>query len=190
MIEPISIGIKGHVIIKDLETNEIVLDKTNAIHPQNMASLISRAISRDLHGYISTLEFGNGGTFLNSSQQLVYRPPNIVGSAVLYNPTYLVQVDDFSVGTPPTNSVTSASSTPPAITSVVTVTAVIPADEPNGQATADNITVDSVAAPFFFDEIGLKNDAGDLLTHLVFSPFEKTSNRAFKIVYTLTISVS
>jgi hypothetical protein len=36
----------------------------------------------------------------------------------------------------------------------------------------------------------LKAADGSLLTHLVFSPFEKTANRAFLIIYTLTISVS
>jgi hypothetical protein len=179
----------GRVIIRDLETNRIVVDKNNAVHPQHLAVVISRALSRDANGYIFSLAFGNGGTFLNTSNQIVYRPPNTVGASTLYNQTYSVQVDDQSTGTPSTNSVTSAPSTSPAITSIITVIAQLNATEPSGQAASDNLTTNSNSA-YTFDEIGLVSPDGLLLTHLTFNPFEKTANRAFSITYTLTISVS
>jgi hypothetical protein len=71
----------------------------------------------------------------------------------------------------------------------VTVVALLGASEPAGQAVADNITTDPESL-FVFDELGLKTADGLLLSHLVFSPIEKTANRAFIITYTLTISVS
>ena len=71
----------------------------------------------------------------------------------------------------------------------MTVVAQLGASEPAGQATADNTTVDPNAL-YVFDELGLKTADGLLLSHLVFSPIEKTSNRAFNITYTLTCSVS
>jgi len=191
MKEQFQVRVDGHVVIRDAETNEIVVDEHNAIHPQNMALVIARAMARDslTTPGISTLAFGNGGTFFNSTNQLVYRPPNTVGTASLYSQTWSVGVDDLAVGTPSTNSVTAAQSSSPAITSVVTVTAQLNANEPSGQAAADNITTNPNSL-FTFDEIGLKSSDGLLLTHLVFTPFEKTANRAFLIIYTLTISVS
>ena len=179
----------GHVKIYDAETKQLIQEKTNAIHPQNLALVIARGLSRDSSGFISKLVFGNGGTFLNSSDQIVYRPPNTVGASTLYNQTYEVLVDDQNVSTPSSNSVVSAASPLPAITSIVTITAELSANEPAGQAVSDNITVDP-NSNFMFDELGLMTDDGLLLSHLVFSPFEKTANRAFLIEYTLTISVS
>ena len=191
MKEPIQVKIDGHVIIRDVVTCEVVFDETNAIHPQNMALVIARALSRDPNGYIFNLVFGNGGTFLNSSNQIVFRPPNTVGASTLYNQTYSVQVDDQSAGTPNTNSVISSQSTARAITSIITVTAELNASEPNGQASADNVTTNPNST-FTFDELGLTtNDSPPLLlSHLIFSPFEKTANRAFQVIYTLTVSVS
>lgn len=191
MKEQLRVKMNGHVVIRDLVSNEIVVDESNAIHPQNMALIIARALSRDIvtSPGIFSMAFGNGGTFFNSSNVLIYRPPNTIGSsATLYNQTYSVQVDDQTAGAG-ANSVTYAPSTNPAITSIVTVIAQLSAGEPVGQATADNVTVDP-NAPFVFDEVGLKSSDGLLLSHLIFSPFEKTANRAFLITYTLTISVS
>jgi len=53
----------GRVVIHDQATGEMVLDKENAIHPQNMALVIARALARDDNGYIFNLCFGNGGTW-------------------------------------------------------------------------------------------------------------------------------
>jgi len=183
--------IDGHLQVLDAETRELLLDKHNAIHPQNMAMMMAKAISRDtaVSPGVFQLCFGNGGTFFNSSNQIVFRPPNTVGASTLYNQTYAVQVDDQAIGTPSTNSVIASPSPAPAITSIVTVTAQLAANEPAGQATSDNVTTNPNSL-FMFDEVGLKASDGTLLTHLVFTPFEKTANRAFLIIYTLTISVS
>lgn len=189
MIENTNIQIIGHLTITDVESGEVVVDKKNAIHPQNMATVIARALARDNNGYVYKLCLGNGGTFYNSSKQIVYRPPNVIGEADLYNLTYEIQVDDQTAGTPSSNSVVSTPSPPPSITSLVSVTALLSANEPAGQATADNETTDP-SAPYVFNEAGLKTSDGLLLTHLVFNPYEKTGNRAYKIVYDLTISVS
>src|ERR1017187_6288968 len=169
------VTLAGRVMIRDALTNELIVDKSNAIHPQNMAFVIAKALSRDSNGYIYEMDFGNGGTFYNSSNQIVYRPPNTVGAAAtLYNTTYSVQVDEQSVGTPSTNSVVSAPSASPAITSIITITAQLNANEPTGQAAADNVTTDP-GALYMFDEVGLRTPAGVLSSHLVFSPFEKTA---------------
>ena len=188
-MENCNVNAVGAVRIVDADTGELILSKQNAVHPRNLSYAISRSLARETNGFIFKLAFGNGGTFYNSSATLVYRSPNTTGDANLYNSTYEVQVDDAASGTPESNSVNSAAATAPSISALVVVTALLTAGEPSGQAAADNITTDSESA-FTFDEIGLKTDDGSLLTHLVFSPIEKTANRAFAITYTLTINVS
>lgn len=189
MKDQANIKLFGHVNIRDAITGSTILTKSNAVHPQNMAIAIARSLARNSNGTIYKMSFGNGGTTINSAQQIVYKSPNTTGSSDLYNTTYEVLVDEQDSETPVTNSITFSSSPPPAITSVVTIVAVLGAGEPAGQAVADNITTDTESL-FMFDEIGLKTADGLLLSHLVFSPIEKTSNRAFIVTYTLTISVS
>ena len=189
MNDLMNVRILGHVNIRDSVTGALVMAKTNAVHPQHMAIAIARSLARDSNGSIFKMCFGNGGTFFNSSQQIVYRSPNTIGETDLYNLTYEVLVDEQDSNTPVTNSVFSSVSPSPAITSIVTIVAELGASEPAGQATADNTTTNPESF-FMFDEIGLKTADGLLLSHLVFSPIEKTSNRAFIITYTLTISVS
>jgi hypothetical protein len=190
MNEHLKIKIQGHVNIRDAVTGALILAKSNAVHPQNMALAIARSLAKDANGSIFKMSFGNGGTFFNSSQQIIYRSPNTIGSlSDLYNPTHEVQVDEQDSLTPVTNSVTSAASPNPAITSMVTIVAELGPGEPIGQAVADNLTTNPESL-FVFDEIGLKTQDNLLLSHLIFSPIEKTANRAFVITYTLTISVS
>ena len=186
----LNMALQGRVRVHDTDTGKLLLDSKNAIHSQNMALVVARALSRDDNGYVFKLVFGNGGTFYNTSNVLIYKTPNTIGSsASLYNQTYAVQVDEISAGTPVTNSVTSMASPAPALTSLVIVTAQLSATEPLGQALADNVTTDP-EAPFIFDELGLMSSDGLLLSHLVFNPIEKTANRAWLITYTVTISAS
>lgn len=180
----------GRVLIHDKATGKLLLERKNAIHPQNMALVVARALAREENGFVFKLVFGNGGTFYNTSNTLVYKAPNVIGSsATLYNQTYEMQVDEISAGTPATNSVVAVPSPAPALTSLVVVTAQLSALEPLGQAVADNITTDPEGT-FVFDEIGLESADGLLLSHLVFSPIEKTANRAWLITYTITVSAS
>lgn len=181
--------ITGHVKIVDKHTGEVLVDKYNAVHPQNMALAIARALSHGTNGYIYTMALGNGGTFYNSANQLNYRPPNTIGAATLYNETYSEQVDATVNGTPSGNSVIAAQSPAPAITSLIVVTMELDASEPAGQATSDNSTTQPNST-YTFDELGLLTQDNLLLTHLVFAPIEKTSNRSFLITYTITVSVS
>lgn len=179
----------GHVKIVDRDSGQVLLDQDNAIHPQNMALAIARALAHEDNGYFFSLHFGNGGTFFNTSQQLVFKSPNTVGAADLYNETYSEQVDEQEVGTPVTNSVVAAPSPAPATTALIITTCELDASEPSGQA-PDDVTTTDPEDDFVFDELGIKSEDNLLLTHLVFSPIEKTANRAFLITYTITVSVS
>ena len=185
----LSINTTGRILIHDILTGELILDAKNAIHPRNMALIVARSLAREDNGYIQKIAFGNGGTFRNSAGALVYKTPNVLGSsATLYNQTYQILVDELTAGTPATNSVKALASPAPALTSLVVVTFKLAANEPAGQAVSDNLS--NTTTPFTFDELGLISNDGLLLSHLVFSPIEKTANRAWQHTYTITVSVS
>ena len=182
--------IKGHVLVKDKNTNEVLVDKFNAVHPQNMAKVIARGLANESNQQIFKIALGNGGTYIDSTQNIVYNSPNIIGqSADLYNVTYTEVVDDVSADVGIGNSVISQAAPSPDISSLVICTIQLSANEPAGQASTDGVTTNPNSA-FTFDELGLKTVDGLLLSHIVFNPIEKNAQRELIISYTLTVSVS
>ena len=208
----IPVNVTGDVLIKDSSGN-VLLEKKNAIHPANMATVIARGLSNTPHYQIFKIKLGNQGTYVDSSQQIVFRPPNTVGvTANLYNPTYVEVVDDADVAVGVGNSVTftnipSSTSTRVIVTSVISPNEAInrPTDGTDGTTTSggglDGVSSGATEGLYFFDELGLfsagtgaptlLNEVDELmLSHLVFSPIEHTGNRELTVVYTLTITVT
>lgn len=193
MRETLKTAVSGHVLITDNQTGEVLVDKFNAIHPQNMATAIARGLANTPNHQIFKIKFGNGGTFINSSQKIEFQPPNTTGqNASLYRVTYEEVVDEQSPSPGAGNSVVD-STVPLTTDSRVIITAVISANE-----AVNNLTDQSgnpVLEPegdYFFDELGLFTGGPSelMLSHLIFSPIEHTGNREITVVYTLTISVS
>jgi hypothetical protein len=182
--------IKGHVLVKDKNTGEVLCDKFNAVHPQNMAKVLARGLANEPNQQIFQIALGNGGTYIDSTQSIVYNSPNIVGiSADLYNTTYTEVVDDGNSGVGIGNSVISQAAPSPDISSLVICTIQLSANEPAGQATTDGVTTNPDSL-YTFDELGLKTVDGLLLSHIVFNPIEKNAQRELIISYTLTVSVT
>lgn len=210
MSEIFKTHVDGHVRITD-DLGNVLVDKHNAIHPRNMAVAIARGLSNTPNYQIFKLKLGNQGTYIDASQQIVFRPPNTTGdNADLYNPTYVEVVDDADAAVGSGNSVTFTS-VPGTVNTRVIVTCVISANEAVNRITdtADSATPSADPAiagtvnpdgEFFFDELGLftKQTSGTLLdgpgelmlSHLIFSPIEHTGSRELTMVYTLTVSVS
>lgn len=212
MKELFTTKIDGHVLIKNDQGQVLVNDK-NAIHPGNMATAIARGLSNAANNQIWKIKLGNKGTYVDSSQQIVFQPPNTTGvSADLYNPTYFEIVDDADAGVGVGNSVTFTNVALSTATRVI-ITCVVSANEAVNRPTdqSDTSTVDGggldgidttpTEGTYFFDELGLftkgigtpdlLNETDELmLSHLIFSPIEHTGNRELTIVYTLTINVT
>lgn len=210
MQEALQTIVAGHVLIKD-DLGNVLVDQHNAIHPKNMATAIARGLSNTVNYQIYKLKLGNQGTYIDSSQQIVFRPPNVSGdTADLYNPTYVEVVDDDNAAVGGGNSV-QFTQIPASTNTRVIITAVIsaneavnrPTDEAETATPTDDPATDATLDPdgqFFFDELGLFtketsgtiiDGAGELmLSHLIFSPIEHTGSRELTIVYSLTISVS
>lgn len=202
MQESLQTTVSGHVLIKDTRTGQVLLDQPNAIHPRNMATAIARGLANSPNFQIFKLKLGRGGTVINATQQIEFRPPTTTGdTADLYDPTYVEIVDEADAGVGAGNSVVFTN-IPGSTNSRVIVTCVISSNEAINNPTDAGDGDDQLdpEGTFFFDELGLftkqtdsnlLNGANELmLSHLIFSPIEHTGNRELTIVYTLTISVS
>ncbi len=202
MQECLKTTVSGHVLIKDNATGEVLLDKYNAIHPKNMATAIARGLSNTPNYQIFKIKLGNGGTVINATQQIEFRPPTTTGdTADLYNPTYVEVIDENDAAVGAGNSVVFTN-IPASTNTRVIATCVISSNEAVNNPTdgGDGDPQLNPEGTYFFDELGLftrqtdanlLDGAGELmLSHLIFSPIEHTGNRELTIVYTLTISVS
>ena len=68
--------IEGHIKIFDPETEEVYVDKRNAIHYENFSESLAKSIANRTEGYIEEMHFGNGGTSVDSTGVITYLTPN------------------------------------------------------------------------------------------------------------------
>lgn len=118
------IKIKGHVKAED-DLGNVLLDKDNAVHPQNMARVIARALSNESNFGIHRIAFGNGGTTVDAAFTVTFKTPNDgqppdtnTWDSRIYHETYSEIIDEGNVslnpllGTDPGSSGPNAGSRP------------------------------------------------------------------------------
>ena len=185
------IHIEGHIKIYDPVTQEIYINKRNAIHYENMSVALAESIANTSQGFIYQMDFGNGGTAIDPTGIITYLTPNSTGSnASLYNKTYFKVVDGQAVtNTDPTRNYLETRHVTGTNYTDVFVTCMLDYGEPTGQQAFDNTTNNN--SDFVFDELGLRSysSAGNslLLTHVIFHPVQKSLNRLIQIDYTVRI---
>jgi len=186
------VHVEGHIKIFDPESNEVFVDKRNAIHYENMSEALATTLANKLTGFVHEMHFGNGGTSVDPTGVVTYLPANSTGaSADLYNQTYYKVVDDnSSLNTDPTRNKIEVRHTPGLVYTDILVSCLLDYGEPSGQQAFDNTT--NFDDDFVFDELGLKSwngtaGTGKLLTHVVFHPVQKSLNRLIQIDYTVRI---
>jgi hypothetical protein len=179
--------IKGHITISDPTTGEIIVDKDNAIHYENISEAMANALTNRGTGYIQRMAFGNGATAVDTTGVVTYLPTNTTGTdSQLYNQTYSKVVDDTSASNlDTTRNYIRVRHTPGTIYTDIFVTCLLDYTEPAGQAAFDNAA--SLQGEYVFDELGLLSSNGKLLTHVIFHPVQKALNRLIQIDYTLRI---
>lgn len=187
MIAIISPIIKGHVTISDPITKEILVDKDNAIHYENISQAMANSLTNRQTGYIERMAFGNGGTAVDTSGVVTYLPTRTSGiSSSLYNQTYSKIVDDTDPqNNDPTRNFLQVRHTTGAIYSDIFVSCLLDYTEPTNQSAFDNSP--TLQGEYVFDELGLLSSDGKLLTHVIFHPVQKALNRLIQIDYTLRI---
>lgn len=183
----------GHIKIFDPESQEIFVEKRNAIHFENLSEAIAISLSNKGTNFITEMHFGNGGTTVDPTGVITYLPTNTnVQNAGLYSPQYYKIVDDTnSANTDPLRNKITVTHVPGKIYTDIIVGCLLDYGEPSGQAAFDNSQ--DLNGQFVFDELGLKGQSpggaglGKLLTHVIFSPVQKSLNRLIQIDYTVRI---
>lgn len=188
-----SVRIQGHIKIFDPVTKEVFIDKRNAIHYENFSLALARSISNQGFGTISEMVFGNGGTRVDETGIITYLTPNTVGlNSALYNETYYKVVDAKQPSSiDPARNFMEVRHVLGTTYSDILVSCLLDFGEPAGQAAFDNAT--NSEDTYVFDELGLRSYSpdgagqGDLLTHVIFHPVQKSLNRMIQIDYTVRI---
>jgi hypothetical protein len=185
------IQIEGHIKIYDPISQEIFINKRNAIHFENMSISLAESIGGSSQGFINSMAFGNGGTNVDPTGIITYLTPNSTGTnANLYNQTYEKVVNGLSSSNvdPTRNRIETRHLTGTNYTDVF-ITCLLDYGEPSGQEAFDNTSYSDSA--YVFDELGLISynpiGEGRLLTHVIFHPVQKSLNRLIQIDYTVRI---
>jgi hypothetical protein len=201
------IYVRGHIKIFDPTTQEVLVDKSNAIHYENISQAIAYCLANKngTNGnFIYEMRFGNGGSSIDPTGVITYLPPNTTTqNSNLYNPTYSKIVDDTtSANLDPTRNYIQIRHVPGTVYTDILVSCLLDYGEPAGQSAFDNSQ--TLADTYTFDELGLvgrdptgtvdvsgsgtfTSDAGPLLTHVIFHPVQKALNRLIQVDYTVRI---
>jgi hypothetical protein len=214
MNDNMNITIETNVLVRD-ETNDVILlDEHNAIHPQNMSRILARALSNEPNSIIKRMAFGNGGTFKDVGDNLIFNPPNdgrVSGwESRLYNETYSEIVDESDpdlgqdLGSAGPNVVRTGGGSDPlsdplgagvvsqeaGVKSNVVITVFLNENEPSGQ----DLTILSPSDDdvFTFDEIGLYSPGLPAVSSPGFSSIyvgDKTSEDVSPVVASSTLTI-
>ena len=184
--------IQGFLTISDAGSGEILVQKHNAIHYENMSISLADSLAYTGRGYIYEMAFGNGGSAVDPTGVITYLPPNVTGeNADLYNQTFAKVVNQNSPANldPSRNRLTPLHTSGRVYTDIL-VTCLLDYGEPAGQQPFDNST--NFNGDYVFDELGLKAWQGStselmLITHVIFHPVQKSLNRQIQIDYTVRI---
>src|SRR6056300_644019 len=183
--------LQGHIKIFDPSSGEVIIDKRNAIHYENMSIALAETLSNAGEGFIYEMSFGNGGTSVDPTGIITYLTPNSTGTnASLYNQTFTKVVDDRSVNNldPARNKIETRHVSGTNYTDII-ISCLLDYGEPNGQEAFD--TAADQNSLYIFDELVLKayspTGSGRLLTHVIFHPVQKSLNRLIQIDYTVRV---
>lgn len=185
------VKLQGHIKIFDPETNEVFVNKRNAIHYENFSLALVNSIGNQGYGWVSKMSFGNGGSRVDPTGIITYLTPNTVGqNASLYNETYSKVIDARSTtNLDPTRNFMESRHLLGATYSDLLVSCLLDFGEPSGQNAFDNSS--NLDGKYVFDELGLKgyDISGNevLLTHVIFHPVQKSLNRMIQIDYTVRV---
>jgi hypothetical protein len=189
----------GHILVRDKETGEEIVNKRNAIHYGNMAQIVAQALNNDSNARLYYMGFGNGGTSVDTTGKIVYKTPRVSeafeSSASLYSRTYK-KIIGLNTDTDKIEVVTGTSYTD------LKITCTLGYSEPADQDLFDSSTTNE--GSYIFDELGLFSyptvpsptdgsdpiDSSRMLTHVIFHPVQKSLNRVIEVIYTVRVQLS
>lgn len=201
-VDNAGLNMSGHILIRDKNTKEEIVNKRNAIHYGNMARIVAEALNNTADSYINFIAFGNGGTSVDASGgKVLYRSPRVSeayeAAASLYSKTYHKDIQGLqSDDNNKIEIITGASFTD------IKMTVTLGYGEPNGSEAESTGNPQEVfdtsitnEGDYIFDELGVFTNATDfndakMLTHVIFHPVQKSQNREIEIIYTIRVQLS
>mgnify|MGYP000885074978 CR=1 FL=1 len=202
--DQMGLNVSGHILIRDKQTGQEIVNKRNAIHYGNMAYIVAQALSNNETAYIHYLAFGNGGTSVDTAGKVSYKTPRVTegyeSGANLYSRTYWKAISDSDENSDQVNN--NISIIPGQSYTDIKCTCTLAYNEPSGQDTFDSSTTNE--GDYIFDELALfsyPTDTGlatpeeiintsTMLTHVLFHPVQKSSNREIEVIYTIRVQLS
>jgi len=198
----LNIDMQGHVKIVDVDTGEILVDKANKIHAENMSRCIATSLSNKDYFTLYEMHFGNDGTVIDHLGKITYRDSKVtLANDDLYNDRFfknydILDADNTAIAE---NKIDVVYTDGSAYTDII-ITCTLNYDEPMASDTnfnlasagqkSDDATEDG---NFVFDELGLKSKSSEgrnnglLLSHVVFHPVQKSENRKIQVLYTIKV---
>ena len=92
IVDEAGLNVSGHILIRDKESGEELVNKRNAIHYGNMARVVALALSNADNEYIGWIAYGSGGSTVDTSGKVIYKNPRVSesydASGSLYNRTH------------------------------------------------------------------------------------------------------
>ena len=207
----LGLNVSGHILIRDKETGQELVNKRNAIHYGNMAYMVAQALGGARNdtevpnnAYIHYMAFGNGATSIDTAGKVSYKTPRVTeareSGANLYSRTYWKAISDSDENTNPTTN--NIEIVPGSSYTDIKCTCTLSFSEPSGQDIFDSSTTNE--GDFIFDELALFTYPTDtslatpeevintstMLTHVIFHPVQKSSNREIEVIYTVRVQLS
>jgi len=202
--DDMGINVSGHILIRDKETGEELVNRRNSIHYGNMAFIVAQALNNRNDAYIHYMAFGNGATSVDTTGRVVYKTPRVTeafeSGANLYSRTYWKPISGTSSNLDPTTS--NIEVIPGSNFTDIKCTCTLGFNEPDGQDIFDSSTTNE--GDYIFDELALFSFPSDttlpteeerintstMLTHVIFHPVQKSTNRVIEIIYTVRVQLS
>ena len=151
-----NVNVEGHIRIFDPVTGEEFVNKRNAIHFENISEALALSLSNKTNGFIHELALGNGGTSVDPTGVITYKPANNSGTnSSLYNQTYYKVVDTLSaLNNDATRNKIETTHVEGTVYTDIVVSCLLDYGEPSDQSAFDN--TNNFDGTYVFDELGLK----------------------------------
>lgn len=199
------LNVSGHILIRDKDSGQELVNKRNAIHYGNMAYIVAQALTDNSDAFIHYMAFGNGATSVDTAGKVVYKTPRVTESyesgANLYSRTYWKPVST-NVENPESERDTNFIQVIPGVSYTdLKIVCTLGYSEPENADEFDSSINNE--GDYVFDELALFSYPSDdtlqgedrintstMLTHVIFHPVQKSKNRVIEVIYTIRIQLS
>lgn len=205
--DTLGLNVSGHILIRDKETGQELVNKRNAIHYGNMAYIVAQALTQSpqdtRNAFVHYMGFGNGATSVDTAGKVVYKTPRVTESynndASMYNLTFWKPISSDINNADIANNYTQV--IPGTSYTDLKMVCTMGYSEPSDADAFDSSITNE--GDYVFDELALFSYPADttvveselintstMLTHVVFHPVQKSKNRIIEIIYTVRIQLS